>query len=203
MKKILLSSLIAFCLYTSASAVSAWSPVADKVQQSIVYLETFTGTEATGSCTGFMVDAARKHVLTASHCDAEKILADGTVTYKLFKDDRKDLLVLRASNLDMPALRIAKADPDRGDEVASMGYGFGLDDPLFRIAHISNVRLDIEGLSGPFIMTDSAFIGGQSGGPVVNLQGEVVMIVQRANASLGLGVGATTIRDRVGRYLAP
>jgi len=68
--------------------------------------------------------------------------------------------------------------------------------------HVSNVDIDMEGLSGPFIMIDSEFIGGQSGGPVVNLAGELVMIVQRGADGLGIGIGAETIKARVGRYFS-
>jgi hypothetical protein len=35
--------------------------------------------------------------------------------------------------------------------------------------------------------------------PVVNLKGEVVMIILRGADELGIGVGAETIRSRVGK----
>jgi hypothetical protein len=35
---------------------------------------------------------------------------------------------------------------------------------------------------------------------VVNEAGEVVMMVQRGTQSVGIGVGAETIRSKVGRY---
>ena len=44
------------------------------------------------------------------------------------------------------------------------------------------------------------FVPGQSGGPVVNEKGEVVMIVQMGTNIVGLGVGTETIRDKVGRF---
>jgi S1-C subfamily serine protease len=47
---------------------------------------------------------------------------------------------------------------------------------------------------------DAAFVGGMSGGPLVNARGEVVMIVQMASDRIGLGRGIEQIRDRVGRY---
>lgn len=54
---------------------------------------------------------------------------------------------------------------------------------------------------GPFISTDSPFVGGQSGGPVVDDEGAVVMIVQRGDGgTTGLGVGAETIKRCVGRF---
>lgn len=201
MKRVLIALLAALFVLVPTNAASKWTSVAEKLQKSIVYVEIVAGTELQGSCTGFVIDTQKKYVLTAAHCDGEKVLADGTPTYKVFKDERKDLMIVRASNLDYPAVAIAEKGPDRGDEVASMGYGAGLDDAMFRIAHVSNVRMDIEGLSGPFTMIDAGFIGGQSGGPVVNDLGQVVMIVQRGSDSLGIGVGAEVIRDRISRYL--
>lgn len=202
--KRLLATLVALSLFlvTPALAVSKWSPVADQLRESIYFLEVLAGTEVQGSCTAFMIDNSKHHVLTAAHCDGEKILIDGTPTYRVFKDERKDLMVLRANGVEGPNVKLASEAPVVGDEVASMGYGAGLVDPMFRVAHVSNVRLDIEGLSGPFTMIDAGFIGGQSGGPVVNEKGELIMIVQRGNDSLGLGVGVEIIKDKVGKYFS-
>jgi hypothetical protein len=36
---------------------------------------------------------------------------------------------------------------------------------------------------------------------VVNEAGEVVMMVQRGSGTVGMGVGAETIRSKAGRYL--
>jgi S1-C subfamily serine protease len=200
MKRLLLVLIASLCCLTPLSALSKWTPVSDKLETSVVYIEIFDGGELSGACTGFIIDSVKRHVLTASHCDGEKILADGTPTYKLYKDERKDLMVLRASQIEGPAVKMASAPPDRGDEVASMGFGFSLEDPLFRIAHVSNVGLEIESLSGPFNALDAQFIGGQSGGPVVNDKGELVMIVQRSASGLGIGVGVDVIKNRVGKY---
>lgn len=194
MRVLAVASLLLF-LYASTYAASAWTPIADKVQASLVFIET-----GTGACSGFVIDAKKHHVLTAAHCDGEKVTADGMQTIKVFKDERKDLLVLRSYGIERPALRLAAKGPDRGDEVASMGYGFALEQPMFRIAHVSSTKLEIEELSGPFVLIDAGFIPGQSGGPVVDIHGDVVAIVQRGNEALGFGVGADTIKDRVGRF---
>lgn len=200
MKKAALFACLLFAS-TFLSASSLWSPVVDKLKQSVVFVEIADENGAPqGSCSGFMIDSKKHHVLTAGHCDGPKVTVDGTPTIKIFKDERKDLMVIRAYSVERPALKLAPKGPDVGDEVASMGFGFGLEQPMFRVAHISNIRLDIEGLSGPFIVIDAAFVGGQSGGPVVNQTGEVIGIVQRGGEGVGLGVGAEVIKDRVGRF---
>jgi len=179
-----------------------WAPVAEKFTPSVVFLEALNAQgEPQGFCSGFVINTAKKYILTAAHCDADKVLVNGTPSYRMFKDARKDLLVLRAANVeDMPAFKLASIDPKVGEEVAAIGFGFALEKAMFRISHISIANLDIEGLSGPFFVTDAGFMPGQSGGPVINDKGELVAIVQRGSDGLGLGVGAEVIKDRVGRY---
>lgn len=199
MKKFLAAALLSFSAVLSANSV--WTPVAAKVQESLVFLEMSDANgEAVGACSGFMIDSVKHHILTAGHCDAPKILVDGTPAFKIFKDERKDLMVLRAYNVDRPSLKLAPKGPDVGDEIASMGFGFALEQPMFRIAHVSSTRIEIEDLSGPFIMLDANVIPGMSGGPIVNQLGQVEAIVQRGGDGLSIGVGADTIKDRTGRF---
>jgi hypothetical protein len=111
-------------------------------------------------------------------------------------------MVLEVADLARPALRLAKNNPKIGDEVASLGYGWGLERPMFRTTHISDDETYIheDGIGGPFMVTDDVFVGGQSGGPAINHAGEVVMIVQRGGGGVGMGVGAEMLRAKVGRY---
>lgn len=197
MNRIIMSLILLAAFCAPLLGASPWTAVADKLQNSIVFIQG----EGMGGCTGFVIDSIKKHVLTAAHCDAEKNLtADSMFTVRLFKDERKDLMVLRVTDLDKPSLKLAQNDPERGEEVASMGYGFAQENPLFRISHISNVRMELDGLSGPFLVIDSDYIGGQSGGPLVNINGEVVGIVQRGASGFGAGVDSKMLKDRAGRY---
>ncbi len=186
---------------TPASTQSPWTAVAERLTPSVYFLEAVDADDVvTSSCSGFGINVEKKYILTAAHCDGHKVRIDGTPSYKIFKDERKDLMVLRGT-LDMgPALKLARENPAIGTSVASMGFGFGLEQPMFRVGNVSHARIEIEELSGPFVMIDANYIGGQSGGPVVNVAGELVSIVQRGAAGLGFGVGADTLRDKVGKY---
>lgn len=195
--------VLAFLLFFSpiySVAASLWTPIADKLQQSVVFIEMVNDKGESGACSGFMINAAKHEVLTAGHCDGETITVDGTKAVKVHKDERKDLMVLRVDDVDKPALHLSKVPLDRGDEVASFGYGYGLEFPMLRVGHVSSTKFEIEGLSGPFVVVDAPFVPGQSGGPVVNDKGEVVSIVQRTGEGFGIGVGADVIREKVGRY---
>jgi S1-C subfamily serine protease len=207
MRKIL--STVALVSLLAAPAMAQWQPIAEQVEKAIVTI----GKDDT-HCTGFVINdqAIRKddskakvdYILTADHCDAPDLLADNMPAKVLYKDAKKDLLVLEVDDTERPALKLAKSDPKIGDEVASYGYGFALERPMFRVTHIADDKTYIpeEGIGGPFIVTDAVFVGGQSGGPVVNQAGEVVMIVQRGGSGVGLGVGAEVIKAKAGKYFA-
>lgn len=203
MRRVVLTYILwAFCPLFINAAVE-WTPAVERLKRSAVYLEN-----TDGSCTAFVINAAarekkdRDFLLTAAHCDGEKLYADHVPATVIFKDAKKDLMVIETDNLERPALKLAAKNPDTGDEVASYGYGMGLERSMFRIAHVSDTAMYIpeEGIGGPFIVIDAAFVGGQSGGPVVNTSGEVVLIVQRGSNTVGIGVGAELIREAVGRF---
>lgn len=186
-------------LSTSAHATTGeWEGIALKLKDSVVPI-TYEGS---GACTGFVIHKIKNYVLTAAHCySADAMFADMIPAIVIAKDGKQDLLVLEVKDLNREALHLADKGPAIGQQVASFGYGYALERPLFRLAYISDNAARIPELEGgPFVVTDAAFVGGQSGGPVVNIAGEVVMIVQRASNIVGVGVDAETIKDRVGRY---
>lgn len=200
MRKVL-SVLLMLCMFALPITAEDWTGTVEQVLKSIVYVES-----AEGSCTGFVIDTERKYVMSAEHCDASesKVWVDRVLGNVISKDTKKDLLVFEVKNLDplRPALKLASKDPEIGQEVMSAGYGMGLERPFFRKAMISDTAVQIpeSGIGGPYMAIDAAFVGGQSGGPVVNHKGEVVMIVQRASSTTGIGVSASVIRERMGRF---
>lgn len=197
----LIATILMFSLFTAAPVLAQWTSVAKDLRESIVFVQI--GDQ--GSCSGFVIDNDRDYVLTAAHCDVrgQEFYVDLAPAKIVAKDAKNDLMVLKVEGIDRPALRLASANPRVGDAVASYGFGFGLEQPLFRQAHVSAVEVNINGNGGVgnYIALDANFIPGQSGGPVVNLKNEVAMIVQLgSNAGVGLGVGADTIREKVGKY---
>lgn len=182
-------------------AGSDWTATAKKANPSIVYVES-----ETGSCTGFVVNAAWKGdtdvILTAAHCEGPKLFADSVAGRIIWKHQKADLMLIEVADTGRPALAIAADNPRIGEELASYGYGYALERPMFRLAHVSDDKAVLPDISGgPFVMIDAGYVAGQSGGPCLNAAGEVVSIVQQASGLVGIGVGAETIRDKIGRYL--
>jgi S1-C subfamily serine protease len=202
MRRAFLAGLLLFV--PSLAWASDWTTLAGTLNKAVVYIE-----HEGGSCTGVIVndsygdDGKRDLVLTAAHCDAEAgkaIYADQERASVHAKDVKNDFMILNIPDTGRPSIKLAKHDPKQAEEVMSFGYGYGLEQPMARITHISIDRADIPELSGPYVVTDATFVGGQSGGPVVNALGELVMMVQRGSNSVGIGKGVETIRNKVGKF---
>jgi S1-C subfamily serine protease len=208
MRRVLMPIMGAIIL-TSGSAHARidtdWAALVKQLQKSVVTIER---NDNGVSCTGFVINPKTRRddsdvtlIATAAHCEAVKLWADQSEAKVIAKNKEKDLIVLAVDELGRPALKLAAENPRVGDSVASLGYGYGLEKPLFRLTHISaETYIPYEGIGGPLFMTDSTFVPGQSGGAVVNASGEVVMMVQMGTNSVGMGVGAETIRDKIGKY---
>jgi len=198
MRKIL---LVALMLMAKPVFANDWTVVVPNLKASSVEITAEGEGDEGGSCTGFVIDSVRKFVLTAAHCDAKVLYADNLKAEVKSKDSKADLMVLYVKDLeDRPALKLAKHNPLVGEEVGSFGWGYAMEQPLFRVAHVSAKDVALE--RAHYIAIDASFVPGQSGGAVVNSAGEVVLIVQLGNDICGFGVGAEGIDDKVGRFFA-
>jgi S1-C subfamily serine protease len=177
-----------------ALQLASWTVVAEQLKASVV--------EITDFCSGVVIDA--EVVLTAAHCSGEdtpELFVDLLPAEVMAKDVKYDFLVLRVKGLERPALKLAAENPTLGQEVASFGFGNGAEEGMFRRAYISTVDGTVNGKK-PIVITDAAFVPGQSGGPLVNAAGEIVALVQLSSDRMGAGRGAHEIRKRVGKFFA-
>jgi len=149
--------------------------------------------------TGFIVDPGGL-IVTNNHVveDAEQIavtLNDGTtVAAKLIgRDDKTDLALLKiAVKKPLPSAHFGDSDKARiGDWVIAIGNPFGLGSTV-TAGIISARNRDIE--AGPyddFIQTDAPINRGNSGGPLFDMEGNVVgvnsAIFSPTGGSVGIG----------------
>lgn len=155
--------------------------------------------KATSLGSGFIIDSGG-YVVTNNHViqDAEEItviLQDDTqLPAELVGHDPKtDLAVLKVkSDRQLPAVKFGDSDALRvGDWVLAIGNPFGLGGTV--TAGIISARgRDIN--TGPyddFLQTDASINRGNSGGPMFNLEGEVVgintAIFSPSGGSIGIG----------------
>ena len=148
---------------------------------------------------GFIVDSAGI-VVTNNHVigDANEItviLTDGTrlKAEVVGKDAKVDLAVLRVKS-DKPLKAVKFGDSDKarlGDWVIAIGNPFGLGGSV-TAGIVSARNRDISDNSyGQYIQTDAAINKGNSGGPLFNMQGEVIgvntAILSPSGGSIGIG----------------
>jgi len=127
------------------------------------------------------------------------------------ENSQPDIAILRIkgaqpSNEEHPSLELSTVDVKRGDPVALIGNPEGDDIGIgnsITSGSISKAYFELSDWgSGTFVMTDAAVNAGNSGGPMVNILGKVVGIVESKLAddsidNMGFALSADTIRDFV------
>jgi serine protease Do len=151
---------------------------------------------------GFVIDAQQGLIVTNNHVidGADEIIAnfhDGSklkVEKVLGRDTKTDLALLKVVPGKKPLTAVKfgpSGDMKLGDWVMAIGNPFGLGGSV-SVGIISSKERDIG--SGPydeFLQTDAAINKGNSGGPLFNMNGEVIgvntAIISPSGGSIGIG----------------
>ncbi|MEN0087827.1 MAG: Do family serine endopeptidase [Pseudomonadota bacterium] len=174
--------------------------------------------QATSLGSGFVVDAENGIIITNNHVidGADEITAnfsDGSaLTAELIGTDPKtDIAVLKVTP-ETPLVEVpfGQSEPmEIGDWVLAIGNPFGLGGTV-TMGIISAEGRDIN--SGPydnFIQTDASINRGNSGGPLFNMNGEVIgintAIISPSGGSIGIGFAipsdlATNVIDQLREF---
>jgi S1-C subfamily serine protease len=165
---------------------------------------------------GYVVTNA--HVVAGATADGIRVAsADGRTwdAIPVLFDPNLDVALLRAKQLDLPALRFATHDPARGAIAAALGYPGG--GPLTILAaavagRYAATGLDIYGIDRvrrDILELRAAIERGDSGGPLVledGTVGGVVFAESRTNDAVGYALSPTavavTIAPGIGRTSA-
>lgn len=166
-----------------------------------------------GSGSGFIV-SPDGYVLTNAHvvADADEVTVRLTDRREfqakvIGSDARTDVAVVKVDATDLPVVRIGDQAALRpGDWVLAIGSPFGLENSVTAGIVSATSRAVAGEVSVPFIQTDVAVNPGNSGGPLFNLQGEVVginsMIFSRTGGYMGISFAipidvAMHVRDQL------
>lgn len=181
-----LVAALLFSLGHVAATATAWRHVAKTTLASITRI-----TVKDGSCTAFSIDDTRQLYLTAAHCYGPELRLDGEPAGVMFLDDASDLMVLLAPHAMTRAPLRPDVDAHMGDAALGAGYAYGWPLAQVRTGHVAAAPVRIFDqslgalLSGVWLVVDFPFVGGMSGGPLVNGRGRVVGVMLQANHESG------------------
>ena len=169
----------ALLLIAAASWVAA--DFTDAVKHVDPAVVTITAGEWSGS--GFIV-SSDGHIVTNRHVIEEagdasisvKLLDEKTLTATVSANaDERDLVVLKVDASGLPVVQFASSDKlTSGQDVAAIGAPLGLEHSVTR-GVVSSTSRTLDGET--FIQIDAAINEGNSGGPVISEDGQVVGVV--------------------------
>jgi serine protease Do len=147
-----------------------------------------------GEGSGFIL-SADGYVMTNAHVVEGATEVYVTLTDKReFKakivgaDERTDVALVKIEAASLPVLRVGDVNKLRvGEWVVAIGSPFGLENSV--TAGIVSAKQRETGLDIPFIQTDVAVNPGNSGGPLINIRGEVVGVNSQILSPVGSFIG--------------
>ncbi|HEX7786601.1 MAG TPA: trypsin-like peptidase domain-containing protein, partial [Methylomirabilota bacterium] len=160
--------------------------------------------ERRSSGSGFII-RQDGYLVTNAHVvgDAERIqvrLTDGRrLDAKLIGlDERVDLALLKIDATGLPVAPLGDSNRTRvGEFVLALGHPFGLEQTVsFGIVSRKGSPIQVAAPGFEFIQTDAAVNPGNSGGPLVNMAGEVVGVNSMAavNGSIGFAIPVNLVK---------
>ena len=148
------------------------------------YINSY-GQAATGSGSGFILSrdgyVVTNHHVIEGNGTLEVITNDGRRhSAKLVgSDNANDVALLKIEGAEFPAVKLGNSDELKvGDQVAAIGNPLGELTSTLTVGYISAMERDVKtsGFAINMIQTDAAINSGNSGGPLFNMNGEVIAI---------------------------
>jgi S1-C subfamily serine protease len=154
-------------------------------------------------CTAFIskVEHARTYLLTAEHCvgnESTVMIAQDEPAFVVYANRKLDVAVLLVQGVAGKPLLPRLTEPEAGMPVAGLGHGWGAPQRRLAIGEIAYPYLIIAQLGFEvFTVVNRPFERGMSGGPVIDLDGRVVTMVQMSSSKVGIGRPLETILEAV------
>lgn len=217
MNKFLLSAMLAFgfagMIVIAPALAQDLADVMEQAEKCVVRVNVHTQ-DGDGHGSGFLVDE-RGTIVTNCHVIAgatsAKVMFSDNTSYEVegtyHIDPQRDIAVLMLKSPPSRAcLKIAPQLPRKGETVTAIGAPHGLD---FTVTQgiVSAVRtseqmkqLGLDDHLGTWLQVDSAISPGNSGGPLLGKQGDVIgmsTMVLSVGQNLNFGISAVDIADAV------
>ncbi len=214
------------------AAVEKVSPAVVSIVEDSVVLDPFSGPyrQSQGIGTGFTIGGdglivTNRHVVSDTSATYTVVLKDGNKTYKVskvYRDPVMDLAFLKVDATNLPAVELGDSSSLRvGQTVIAIGNALGRFDNTVTEGVVSALGRGIEAgspLGGGaesldnVIQTDAALNPGNSGGPLINLSGQVIGInvaISSSSQNIGFSVPINIIKpvllgfEQTGRIIRP
>jgi S1-C subfamily serine protease len=174
----------------------------------------YSSTDREVESAGVVVDSREGLIVTSAHdieqaYDISVILSDGRrfQSSVVDADPNTDLAVIRVAAADLVALPMAASETlEVGDYLVAVGNPFGMGIAVSHgiVSALHRSGLHFEGYQD-FIQTDAPLNPGNSGGPLVNLRGELVGIAAAissptgSSVGVGFGIPVNKVREAIDR----
>ncbi len=187
------------------SSESVYTAVYEDVADAVASIRVYYDTGGASQGSGFLMD--QSHLVTNQHVvdSASSVFVrfDGTdwrAVEVVGEDIYSDLAVLRieARPPDTDSLAFVDQPPEIGTQVVAIGNPFGLSGSVSE-GIVSGVNRTLQSANNfsiaAGIQTDAAVNPGNSGGPLVNLDGEVVGVINSGGGdNVGFAISAQLAR---------
>ncbi len=191
--------------------------VADRVGPSVVTVISLSDGQLVGTGSGVIVTSDGE-IITNAHvvdgADEVRVRLVGETEPReatlVAADPPQDLALLKIEATNLPVATIAAADDIRvGEPVIAIGFALALDGgPSVTsgvVSALDRTLVTESGALGGLVQTDAAISSGNSGGPLVNAEGEVIGIntavatgnEMRAVSNVGFAISARTLLGRI------
>ena len=195
---------ILLTLLTLGQTVStkSWEQTVAQVKRSVVriaYEKLSHAGEA--ACTAFVINSEKRYAMTATHCLHDTMFVDDKPAVAVFSVPALDVSIIEI-RVFKPALVARTGKLKVGEEVAALGYGYGMLHPLAVFGRVSTLDMVIDepDAKGAFLTMDRPVIMGMSGGPIFDSDGRVVAVAQRSDNRTGSGQPMSTVFDATVDY---
>lgn len=201
--------------------VSKSSPAVVSVVAKQVYLDLFRGpvSEQASIGTGFIIESnglilTNKHVVADAEATYTVVLPDDKSfeVKKIARDPLHDLAILKIEASGLPRLSLGDSSKVKvGESVVAIGNALGRFSNTVTTGVVSGIGRGItagdslgqsENLEN-VIQTDAALNPGNSGGPLINLSGEVIAInsaISPSGQNIGFAIPINTAKKTIDSY---
>lgn len=204
-------------------AVQEASPAVVSIVEKSVVFDLFRGPRLTESSigTGFGLEPnliiTNKHVVANGNAEYTVVTKDDQrfMVDEILRDPFNDLAIIRVAGAGLPTLKLADSDQIKvGQTAIAIGNALGRYTNTVTKGVISGIGRGITASSGlgqpsetlqNVLQTDAALNPGNSGGPLLNLQAEVVGVnvaIGQGTENIGFAIPSNYVKELLDNYKA-